>query len=115
METNPLIVKKTVVEGELSQKVKVLDRPQTAFPAHFNIIYTSCNDHDTSCVVTKLNDKNDPHRNKQRQRHRPRHRHRQRHQGIGIWHKHLALGINMSLNITTKKTHKSPKTHHIGL
>ena len=24
--------------NELSQKVKVLDRPQTAFPAHFDII-----------------------------------------------------------------------------
>ena len=51
-------MKKTVAENELSQKVKVFDRPQTVFPAHFDIIYTtSCNDHDTSCVVTKLNDK----------------------------------------------------------
>ena len=39
-------------------KVKVLDRPQTEFPAHFHI--TSCNDHDSSCAVTKLNMKNDP-------------------------------------------------------
>ena len=38
-------------------KVKVLDRPQTAIPAHFDIIYTSCNDHDTSCAVTKLTNK----------------------------------------------------------
>ena len=36
-------------------KVKVLHRPQTAIPAHFDIIYTSLNDHDTSCAVTKLN------------------------------------------------------------
>ena len=46
---------KTVGDDKLSQKVKVLDRP--AFPAHFNIIDMSCNDHDTSCAVTKLNDK----------------------------------------------------------
>ena len=32
---------------QLSQKVKVLDRPQTALPTHFDTIYTSCNDHDT--------------------------------------------------------------------
>ena len=36
-------------------KVKVLDRPRTAFPAHFEIIYTSCNDHDTSRAAIKLN------------------------------------------------------------
>ena len=40
---------KTVGDGELSQKV--------AFPAHFDIIYTSCNDHDTPRVVTKVNDR----------------------------------------------------------
>ena len=32
------------------------DRRQTAFPVHFDMIYTSCNDHDTSCALTKLND-----------------------------------------------------------
>ena len=45
-------LKKTARDNELSQNVKVLDRP--AFPEHFNIIYT-CNDHDTSGAVTKLN------------------------------------------------------------
>ena len=28
-------MKKTIVDGELLQKVKVLERPQTAFPVHF--------------------------------------------------------------------------------
>ena len=50
-------MKKTVGDDELSQKVTVRDRAQTAFPAHFYIIYTSCNDHDTSCAVAKLNDR----------------------------------------------------------
>ena len=45
-------MKKTVGDGELSQKVKVLGRPQTAFPAHFDIICTSCND--TSLVETSV-------------------------------------------------------------
>ena len=31
----------------------LVDRPQTAFPVHFDITYMSCNDHDTSCAVTK--------------------------------------------------------------
>ncbi len=32
------------------------DRPQTALPAHFDMIYTaSCNDHGTSCGATKTN------------------------------------------------------------
>ena len=43
---------KNARDDELSQNVKVLDRP--AFPAHFNIIFTSRNDHDTSYAVTKL-------------------------------------------------------------
>ena len=30
-------------------------RGKINFPAHFNIVCTSCNDHDTSCAVTKLN------------------------------------------------------------
>ena len=37
---------KTAGDDELLQKLKVLDRPE--FPAHLDIIYTSCNDHDTS-------------------------------------------------------------------
>ena len=48
-----LIVKETARDDELSQNVKVLGRP--AFPAHFYIVYPSCNDHDTPCAVTKLN------------------------------------------------------------
>ena len=55
-----LIVIRTVVDDELSQKVKLLGRPQTAFPAHFDIIYRACNDHDTSYMVTRLNDKKRP-------------------------------------------------------
>ena len=39
-----------------SEACQILDRPQTAFPAHFDIIYTLCNDHDTSCAVTKLDE-----------------------------------------------------------
>ena len=45
--------KETTMGDELSQNVKVRDRP--AFSAHFNIVNTSCNDHDTSSAVTKLN------------------------------------------------------------
>ena len=37
--------KKIAGVDELSQNVKVLDRP--ALPAHFNNIYASCNEHDT--------------------------------------------------------------------
>ena len=47
------LIVKTVVEGELSQKVKLLDRPQTVYPAYFDIIYMSCNDHDTSDLVVE--------------------------------------------------------------
>ena len=40
----------------INAKVKVLDRLQFAFSEHYDIIYTSCTDHNTSCAVTKLND-----------------------------------------------------------
>ena len=44
--------KETARDDELSQNVKILDSP--AFSADFNIIYTSCSDHDTSCAVTHV-------------------------------------------------------------
>ena len=49
---------KTAGDDELSQKLKVLDRPE--FPAHLDIIYTSCNDHDTSCGYQVERQQNDP-------------------------------------------------------
>ena len=57
--TPSLILIETARDDELSQNEKVLDRP--AFRAHFNTVYTSCNDQDTSCAVTKLKvTRNDP-------------------------------------------------------
>ena len=56
METNPKLFfdrEKDNSSQWIITKVKVLDRHQTAFSAHFYI--TSCNDHDSSCAVTKLN------------------------------------------------------------
>ena len=42
-------------DEDLGETTTMSVTSKCAFPAHFDIIYTSCNDHDTSCAVTKLN------------------------------------------------------------